>query len=72
MDPKSPIEILLLSFCSLSELLHRFLRKGRPPFSSLHHPLQPGFCHIHFKEIALSKVTNDVFIAKSSILSTEI
>lgn len=64
-----PAEILLLSFCYSSESLD--LGK-QTSFSSLPHPLQPGSHHAHFKETALPKVIDDVFIAKSSILSTEI
>lgn len=63
----SPLyRILLLSFCSLSELLN--LRNRLPSFFSLHYPWHPGFCHARFKKIGLSKVTNEVFIARSSIL----
>lgn len=64
-----PRENLAFFICFLSELL-----KCRKYFSLSfnYHPIEAEFCHAHFMKIALAKVTDEVFIAKSSILSTQI
>lgn len=60
---------MILFICPLSELLkHR-----KCLFCSFnYHPAKVEFCHAHSMKIALAKVTDDIFIAKSSILSTYI
>lgn len=62
-----PRENLAFFICPLSELL-----KCRKHFSLSfnYHPIEAEFCHAHFMKIALAKVTDEIFIAKSSILST--